>query len=302
MGITSIQEFRERFKTNDDCYNFLIEQKWGGGFKCIKCGCNRWVKGRRWFYRRCGGCKYDESATANTLFHKNKLGLLKAFEFAFRISVRKKGMSTNELSKEFSCQQKTAWLLKAKYQNAMESSGKYPLEDQVEVDEFLVGGFDENQPGRSNASKQLVVLGVEKVEDKKGKQTIGRAYARAIQSGSAENLKPFFEDKISNSCSVKTDGWRGYLPLKKDWQIEQEISDKGKNFKELHTHIMNIKSWLRGIHHKCKGHRLQNYLDEFHFRFNRRNFDYSILEKLLIRAVNLKPVTYKQIIKCELNT
>ena len=65
---------------------------------------------------------------------------------------------------------------------------------------------------------------------------------------------------------------------------------------------MNIKLWLRGIHHKCKGHRLQNYLDEFHFRFNRRNHNDSILEKLLIRAVGLKPVTYKMIIKSELNT
>ena len=302
MGIRSIQEFRERFKTDIDCYHFLIEQKWGGGFKCSKCGCDRFGKGRCWFYRRCKGCKYDESATANTLFHKSKLGLLKAFEFAFRISVRKKGMSTNELAKEFSCQQKSAWLLKAKYQNAMKSSGKYPLEDQVEVDEFLVGGFDENQLGRSNSSKQLVVLGVEKVEDKKGKQAIGRAYAKVIQNGSAENLKTFFEEKISSDCSVKTDGWRGYLPLKKHWQLEQEISEKGKNFKELHTHTMNIKLWLRGSHHKCKGHRLQNYLDEFHFRFNRRCFNDSILEKLLIRAVNLKPVTYRQIIKCELNT
>ena len=158
------------------------------------------------------------------------------------------------------------------------------------------------QPGRSNESKQLVVLGIEKVVDKDGKETIGRAYAKVIKNGSAENLKPFFEEKISKDASVKTDGWRGYLPLKKDWEIHQEVSDKGKNFKELHTHIMNIKMWLRGTHHKCKGHRLQNYLDEFHFRFNRRGFMGSILDKLLIKAVHLKPVTYKQIMKSELNT
>jgi transposase-like protein len=293
----SIADFRGRFQSNEDCYNFLIEKKWGSGYKCIKCGCTNYCKGRQWFYRRCTSCKYDESATANTLFHKSKLGILKAFEFAFRVSVKLKGMSTNELAKEFSCQQKSAWLLKAKYQNAMKSSDKYPLENSVEVDEFLVGGFDENLCGRSNESKQLVVLGVEKVVSKNGKETIGRAYAKVIESGSSENLKPFFETKISKDCDVKTDGWRGYLPLKKDWEIKQEVSDKGKNFKEIHTHIMNIKSWLRGIHHKCKGHRLQNYLDEFHFKFNRRNFNSSILEKLLIRAVELEPITYKSIIK-----
>lgn len=302
MRIVSIKDFREQFKTNADCYQFLIDQKWGSGFKCRRCGCTNWYKGRQWFYRRCSSCRYDESATANTLFHKSKLGILKSFEFAFRVSVKKKGMSTVELAKEFDCQQKSAWLLKAKLQNAMKSSEKHPLQDSVEVDEFLVGGFDESLPGRSNASKQLVVLGVEKVVDKYGKATIGRAYAKVITNGSTDNLKPFFEEKISKDASIKTDGWRGYLPLKKDWKLEQEMSVKGRNFKELHTHIMNIKLWLRGIHHKCKGHRLQNYLDEFHFRFNRRAFTGSILEKLLIRAVQLEPITYTQIIKSELNT
>jgi transposase-like protein len=71
----------------------------------------------------------------------------------YRISVKRKGMSSNELSKEFGCQQRSAWLLKVKYQNAMKSSDKYSLEKFVEVYEFLVGGFDENERGRSLESK-----------------------------------------------------------------------------------------------------------------------------------------------------
>src|ERR1035437_5953072 len=151
----SIKDFRKKFKTEEDCLNYLVETKWGDGYKCVKCGCEEYVKGRQWFYRRCGKCKYDESVTANTMFHKCKLGLLRAFEIGFRISVKKKGMSTNELAKEFDCQQRSAWLLKAKYQNAMKSSNKYPLEMKVEVDEFLVGGFDEDKQGRSPDAKQL---------------------------------------------------------------------------------------------------------------------------------------------------
>lgn len=298
----TIQEFRKQFKTEVDCLNYLIELKWGNGYKCIKCGCERYGKGRQWFYRRCKQCHYDESVTANTLFHKCKLGLLMAFEIGFRISVKKKGMSSNELSKEFGCQQMSAWLLKAKYQNAMKSSDKYPLEEAVEVDEFLVGGFDENEQGRSLGSKQLVVLGIEKVVDKKGKATIGRAYAKVIENASAKELKPFFEQKIDKDSKVTTDGWRGYWPLQKDWTIEQHLSEKGKGFPELHIHIMNIKGWLRGIHHKCKGNRLQQYLDEFHFRFNRRGFLYTILDKLIGRSMALAPIPYSRIKVCELNT
>jgi transposase-like protein/predicted nucleic-acid-binding Zn-ribbon protein len=298
----SISEFRNKFRTEEDCLNYLLEVKWGNGYKCIKCGCEDYVKGRQWFYRRCRKCKYDESVTANTMFHKCKLGLLRAFEIGFRISVKKKGMSTNELAKEFDCQQRSAWLLKAKFQNAMKSSNQYPLERQVEVDEFLIGGFDEDKQGRSPGAKQLVILGVEKVTDKDGKMTIGRAYAKVIENASAKQLGPFFEQKIDKDSKITTDGWRGYWPLQKDWSIKQILSEKGKGFPELHIHIMNIKAWLRGIHHKCKGTRLQNYLDEFHFRFNRRGFLNTVLDKLIERAVALSPVTYHGIKTCELNT
>ncbi len=286
----TINQFREKFKSREDCLHYLIDIKWGQGYRCPKCDCEEFVKGRKWFYRRCRSCKYDESVTANTLFHICKLDLLKAFEIGFRISVKKKGMSTNELSKEFGCQQKSAWLLKAKFQNAMKSSGQYPLEEQIEVDEFLVGGIEENMQGRSHGEKSLVVLGIEKVINKKGVQTIGRAYARVIDTASAKDLRPFFEDKIAKSAKITTDGWRGYLPLHKDWEITKTLSQKGKGFPMLHTHIMNIKGWLRGTHHKCDDKRLQNYLDEFHFRFNRRNFLDTILDKLLRRAVAINPI------------
>ena len=34
---------------------------------------------------------------------------------------------------------------------------------------------------------------------------------------------------------------------------------------------MNLKGWLRGIHHHCSKERLQGYLDEYYYRYNRRN-------------------------------
>ena len=68
----SIIYFRKQFKTEEDCINYLIEQKWGIGYKCIKCGNDKYGKGRQWFYRRYNSCGYDESVTANKMFHKCK--------------------------------------------------------------------------------------------------------------------------------------------------------------------------------------------------------------------------------------
>jgi hypothetical protein len=56
--------------------------------------------GKRTFSRRYKACKYDESVTAHTLFHKLKFPLEKVFELLFLISASKKGISTNQLSEE----------------------------------------------------------------------------------------------------------------------------------------------------------------------------------------------------------
>jgi transposase-like protein len=288
----TIQEFRNRFTSDAICMEYLVTQKWGEGYQCIKCGCIDWTKGRQWFYRRCKDCKYDESATCNTLFHGAKLSLLKVFELAYRISQRKKGMSSCELSKELGCQQKTAWQWKAKFQKAMKSSEAFDLMGDVDVDEFVVGGLEEGKPGRSHGKKGLVVVGVEKVINKKGETTIGRAYARVIEKSDAKNLSEIFEKHIDKEALITTDGWSGYAPLKKDRNITQIPSNKGESMKLLHIHIMNVKGWLRGIHHKCSKERLQHFLDEYHFRFNRRGKGKNILDKLLVRAVHSSPNPY----------
>ena len=92
---------------------------------------------------------------------------------------------------------------------------------------------------------------------------------------------------------IEADGWRDYLPLNKEWNITKKPSDKGKGFPEIHTHIMIIKSWIRGILHKFSATRLQNYLDEFHFRFNRRSFQKRIFGSLLKRMTLNGPICYK---------
>lgn len=295
-GIT-LKEFKARFKTNDDCLEYLVALKWGEGFKCSRCKNETFCKGRLWYYRRCTKCDYSESATANTLLHRCKLNMVTVFEFIYRISVRKKGMSSCELSKEFGCQQKSAWLLKAKLQHVMKSSEQHELKGEVEVDEFLVGGFEAKAPGRSHGKKGLVVLAIEKVTDNMGNETIGRAYAKTITNSSAKSLETIFETHIAKDAEVTTDGWVGYLPLHKKWEITRKLSEKGENFKLLHAHIMNIKGWLRGIHHHCSKERLQDYLNEYHFRFNRRGNLKTICDKLIQRIMLQKPLPYATVVK-----
>ena len=278
--------FYKRFDSDDSCYSYLSEIKWSGNsYVCKKCGNTHYCKGRSPYSRRCTRCKYDESVTSGTMFDKCKFPLLLAFHIAFKICTKKKGMSSLELSEEYGLRQKTCWEFKWKIQQAMKSSGKHPLTGEVHVDEFYVGGEEEGIIGRNTkGKKKLVIVALEIV-----KGGVGRAYAQVIDDASATSFRPFFEKYISKDATIVTDEWNGYKPLMRDYNIEQRRSDDGKAFPQMHIHIMNIKGWLRGIHHHCSKERMQGYLDEYHFRFNRRVHTDTIFDVLTRRMVSNQP-------------
>ena len=283
-GVNSIT-FHQRFKTEADCLEYLSLLKWEQGYSCSRCGNQSYCSGKRPFNRRCTKCGYDESPTAGTMFDKVKFSFLKAFHIVFKIATKKKGMSSLELSHEFELRQKTCWEFKWKIQQAMQSSKQNNLTGEVQVDEFFIGGQEEQKRGRSKGKKRLVVVALEKVNG-----GVGRAYAQIIEHASAKEFRPFFNDYISKDANVIADEWTGYLPLKKQYpNLNQMPSNAGKNFSDLHIHIMNLKGWLRGIHHHCSKERLQGYLDEYHYRYNRRNHMGSIFHLLIKRMIENEP-------------
>jgi hypothetical protein len=72
-----------------------------------------------------------------TLFHKVKFDLLKAFYIVYFVSTNKKGITSTELSRKLNLRQKTCWGFKRKVMKAMESSENHPIEGDVEVDETV---------------------------------------------------------------------------------------------------------------------------------------------------------------------
>lgn len=284
-GVNSIM-FHQRFKTEDDCLEYLSGVKWGDGFNCKRCNNDKHCVGKKPFNRRCTKCRYEESPTSGTMFDKVKFSILKAFHITFKISTKKKGMSSLELSNEFGLRQKTCWEFKWKLQQAMVSSLKYPLTGTVHVDECYIGGPEEQKRGRSKGDKKLVVLVLEIVDG-----GVGRAYAEVIEHSSAKELGAFLRKYVSKDAKIISDKWLGYTPLKAEFtKLEQVASDDGKNFKDIHIHIMNIKGWLRGIHHHCSKERIQGYLDEYHFRYNRRKKMEVIFDTLIKRMVKNEPI------------
>lgn len=283
----------KEFSSDDACKAYLSKIKWADGFKCTKCQSEKGCEKSGYTYH-CYSCNHVESATANTLFHKVKFGLQKAFFIVFEMTTSSKSLSSVQVGKRYGISQTTAWFFMQKVRLAMKSSKKYPLSEIVHVDEFVVGGKEDGKQGRSyDTKKTKAVIAVELTAESKVK----RVYMRAIDDYSAKSLTPIFEEHISTSAQVFTDKWRGYSPLKAIYDIEQNESNNGKNFKEMHVVIHQIKSWIRTIPtHVSKKH-VQAYFDEFTYRLNRSLFKETIFHKTILRMINAKPFYQKQIIQ-----
>lgn len=288
----NLLEFSDRFKTDADCKEYLAAIKWNNGFECRKCD-HKKSQIRKDFSRTCNICSHQESATANTLFHKVKFGVRKAFFIVFEMSTSTKSLSASYVGVRFGVTEKTARLFMHKVREAMESSGNHPMDGIVHVDEFVLGGREKDKVGRSyNTKKKKAITAVELTDDGKVK----RMYAMRIDDFSAKSLQYIFVNHISPEAKVTTDKWRGYRPIAKAFNIKQIDSNRGLNFKALHTMIHQVKSWIRTTYSWVSDFNINRYFNEFCFRINRSTSKATIFNNLLTKMVNKDKVHQTQII------
>jgi two-component system, sensor histidine kinase LadS len=117
-------EFSKSYPDKEACYKFLADLKWTNGYKCRKCGHEKYCQGPALFSRRCTKCTYNESVTAFTLFHKCKFDIIKAFYMVFLVIANKGNISSYELSDKLLLEQKTCWKFKQKILVAMKEKHK----------------------------------------------------------------------------------------------------------------------------------------------------------------------------------
>ena len=289
----NLLEFAEQFKVDEDCKEYLSKIKWETGYSCRKCT-NKTFQIRSDFSRTCNKCSHTESVTANTLFHKVKFGIRKAFFICFEMSTSTKSLSASYMGVRYGVTEKTARLFMHKVREAMKSSEDYPMKGKVEVDEFVVGGKEKGKVGRSyDAKKKKAVCAVEYTDEGK----IKRMYAMRIDNYSAKELQVIFDKHISNTAEVLTDKWKGYRPLQDEYNIEQIESYGGLNFQKLHAMIHQITSWIRTTYSWVSPFHIDRYFDEFCYRLNRSQSKNSIFNNLMKRMV-IAPKMYQHNLVC----
>jgi transposase-like protein len=134
-----------------------------------------------------------------------------------------------------------------------------------------------------------------------------RIRMRHVSDASAESLMPFIEEAIEPGSVVHTDGWIGYDPLERKGYGHRVTFLKGQKesaselLPRVHLVASLLKRWLLGTHQGAVSREhLDYYLDEFTFRFNRRNSRSrgKLFLRLAEQAVAVGPATYKSMVKC----
>lgn len=172
----------------------------------------------------------------------------------------------------------------------------------VEVDETLVGGRRKGGAGRALGFHVLVVIAVE--IRRKG---MGRIRLQRIPEATRRELIGFIRRTVVEGSTVVTDGWRAYEALEPHYlhrrhAIEGSGGTASAALPRVHRVASLLKRWLLGIHQgRVSPEHLDAYLEEFAFRFNRRNSPYrgQLFYRLLQQACCVEPLPYKSLVKAK---
>jgi transposase-like protein len=191
----------------------------------------------------------------------------------------------------------TAWEWLHRMRRAMVLPGRSLLNGEVEVDETFIGGVKTGRRGRAAAGKSIVLV----ASEIRG-VAHGRIRLQVVPDAKAATLEAALAGLVERGSNVVTDGWAGYYNLSArgyNHTVSRQTVNVGE---QLLPHVDRIasllKRWILGTHQGAIGHhRLQSYLDEFVFRFNRRRADSRglLFHRLLIQVLQTGSVKRSQL-------
>lgn len=300
-------QFTDWFHNEDACLDYLERLRWPQQFICPKCGMiGTPVKTSR-NRRVCQVCSHQASVTAGTIFDKTRTPLKVWLAAAWYITNQKHGVSALGLQRVLGLgSYQTAWTMLHRFRRAMFRPGRELLSGLVEVDETYVAIGDKAQPidvkGRkSRTAKTLVIIAVEMLEPK----GFGRIRLRRIRDDSEHQVIPFVKDVVQAGATVHTDGSAAYRSLESEGYVHRKSVMLGSStaahtsMPGVHRVAALIHRWLLGTHQGAvQPSKLDSYLDEFVFRFNRRKSSSRgmLFYRLLEQAVVTPPMTYQDVV------
>jgi len=244
--------------------------------------------------------------------HRSHLPIQEWFWAAYLVATHTPGISALQLQRQLGIGgYQNAWHLLHRLRKGMVNDARTTLSGLVEVDEAFIGGPIKGKKGRGTAAskhKSLVVGAVAvlvyKNDGGKRRERAGRLRLAMISDAGEKSLGSFLTRHVELGRRVRTDGWPGYSETAvADYihpvRVIGSAQRAHKRFPHIHRVFSHLTAWLNGTHHGVEPKHLSNYLDEFVFRFNRRNTPMAAFQTLLGISSQKKPVSLAELMQPE---
>ena len=290
----TISQFNDDFPDEAACLEYVAALVYPTfpEIHCRTCGevlKHHRLNGRKAFScQRCGTHVYP---LAGTIFEKSRTPLKSWFYAMYLMSTTRMGISAKQLERELGVTYKTAWRM-FKQIRALMGDDSGPLSGVVEVDETWVGGKPRNRQPRKGArlssdptAKKPVVGMVERGGDVK---------AWVAPNVRSATIRPLMEAHVMPASMVYTDEARQYGLVRRAGFPHRRVNHSAHVYVDgdVHTNTIEgfwslLKNGIRGTHRMVGREYLQDYVNEYTFRYNHRRDEQPMFQTIAqrVRAV-----------------
>lgn len=275
----TIKDFHIKYPDEKSCLDEIFRNRYGKTKLCPDCG--KSTKFHRVSNRKCYACQfcgYQLHPLADTIFHKSDTSLKNWFFAIFLFANSKNGVSGKAIQRYTGVTYKTAWRMGNQIRLLFAKSGGM-LSKTVEIDDTYIGGVKRGKRGRGAGGKTIVFGAI---------QREGNVRAEVTPNLKTATIMPMVHDTILFGSQIMSDEFGSYRNLGKRGYTHCRVDHGAEEYARGNVHTNTIEGFwsqlkrsINGTYHAVSPKYLQNYVDEFSYRYNHRNEPSSVFSSML---------------------
>lgn len=306
-------DFKDHYPDEQSCKKEFKQYRLTEGITCKKCAGKEhyWLAAKEQFQCKNNSCRFRTSLKSGTVMENSKLSFQYWFIAMHLMTASKMSVSALEMQRQIGhAYYLPVFLMMHKLRISMRKRDAiYQLEESCEIDE---GYFKHTDPLETNeftgktedlkrgkgSQKQTTVFVAHSVGEiplsllkSKHKHSTKAKYLKmtVIEDVKTETIDAKVKEQITPESKVTSDDNPAYNNLKNIVANHEphnmKVKCPGKVLPWIHKAISNAKSIQIAIHHGVSEAYMQNYLDEYCFKYNRRYFGEKLFNRLVACAV-----------------